>query len=146
MSRATRNALNHLEMGSNTPNDASYRFLIIVRSAMDMRLTQSFRIRQGLLMLLQAVLKITSVDVVEVLKNTGMLLRFGILRSSENPAQIVSIFTSYLKFLDHPASGLGQRQQTTMNLIADQSIKSFQDRIEAHLRKRLKQKRCGAIW
>lgn len=108
MSTITRNALNTMQRYYSAqtltiPNGSSL-FLQIVRSALDMRLHQTVRVRQGLMLLLSNVLHIRPEDVLKVLKNGQLLQRYGIIRPGEKPANIVAVLTNYLKSLNQPVA------------------------------------------
>jgi hypothetical protein len=111
MSTVTRNALNTMQryyaaQTLTIPNGSSL-FLQIVRSAIDMRLHQTARVRQGLMLLLSNVLHIRPEDALKTLKNGQLLQRYGIIRVGEKPANILAVLTNYLKSLNQPAALVG---------------------------------------
>jgi hypothetical protein len=137
MSRATRNALDNLErhvgFKRNFPGKY-YWFLVIVRSAMDMREAHNIRIRTGLITLLKT-LGLSIPDLIKALRNRSALLRSGIIRSTDN-LKVISIFSQYLKFLDRPGA-IGLQEQNQMISLADQTAQEFDKRLETYQRKRL---------
>lgn len=107
MSTATRAALDRMEtywrsQTLSIPN-GSYLYLAIVRSAFDMRQSQSPRVRQGLLSLLQ-ILKLAPTDLVKALKNVALLKNFGVIRPQDKNLKIVIMITNYVKSLHQPVT------------------------------------------
>jgi Putative amidoligase enzyme len=110
MSRASRTAIDQIEtyvaaQSTKIPN-APYLVLTILRSAIDMRLAQSLRIREGLKMLLKT-MGLNAADLMRALRDAQTLTRYGVMRLGENPGQTIAMLTNAIKQIDQP----GQRGQ-----------------------------------
>lgn len=107
MSRASRAALDQIEtyvaaQSSNIPN-APYLVLTILRSAIDMRLARSLRIRDGLKMLLDLI-GLKTADLMRSLNDVQMLTRYGVMRMTEKPGQTIAMLTNAIKQIDQSAN------------------------------------------
>lgn len=107
MTRATRTALDQLDSYLNARTlsvpAAANLFLVVLRSALDTRKMYDLRVRQGLNLLFKAT-HLTSNDLTKALTNTGLLIRYGVLRSSEKPVQTIAMMTNAIKSLNQPVT------------------------------------------
>ena len=106
MSTVVRTSLNTLETYwrqqrlSNTRD--VYYALAIVRSAFDLKQENTARVRRGVALLIQQVLRLEPSDLVPFLNNGRVLLHFGVVRPGEKPLTIITPITNYLRRLHLP--------------------------------------------
>jgi hypothetical protein len=108
LSSVTRRSLDMMETywrgQTLTVSNGSYLALAIIRSAIDLRQQDTPRIRQGVTTLLRSVLRIEPIDLLKVLRNNALLLRYGVIRSSDKPLQAITMLTNYIKSLNQPVA------------------------------------------